>query len=130
MKKYLISLIAFLTVANSYGYSNNDRSADTEATQNSEQASGARKMLVVYFSQTGTTQGVAEQIGKLTEADLYRIQPNEPYKDNGYPDSDKIKDESYNDRRPAIANLPDAEIIAQYDTIFVAHLVGGISPLW
>ncbi len=34
--------------------------------------------LVVYFSATGTTKGVAEKIAELTGADLYEIVPAEP----------------------------------------------------
>ena len=45
--------------------------------------------LVVYFSCTGTTQGVAERLANVTGADLYEIVPAEPYTD---------EDLNYNDR--------------------------------
>lgn len=35
--------------------------------------------LVVYFSATGTTKGVAEKIAAVTDADMYEIVPAEPY---------------------------------------------------
>ena len=41
-----------------------------------------------------------------------------------YDDSDRIQDEAYNGLRPEVANLPDAETIAAYDTLFVG------SPCW
>lgn len=39
------------------------------------------KILVAYFSATGTTKGVAEQIAALTGGDLYEIVPAKPYTD-------------------------------------------------
>lgn len=89
-----------------------------------EQLSGDSKTLVAYFSATGTTQRVSERIVDITGADVYRIEAADPYADNPYDDSDRIQHEAYNDLRPGVANLPDASIIAQYDTIFVG------SPIW
>lgn len=88
------------------------------------QPAGNSKILVAYFSATGNTQGVADRIAELTGADMYRIQPSEPYAENPYDDSDKIQNEAYNDLRPGVVNLPDAGTIARYDTIFVG------SPIW
>ena len=82
------------------------------------------KDLVVYFSATGNTQAVAEQISKLMGADLLRIETAEPYAPNPYDDSNRIQGEAYNDLRPGVANLPTAETIAQYDRIFIG------SPIW
>lgn len=89
-----------------------------------DRPSGDSKILVAYFSATGTTQRVAERIVELTSADVYRIEAAEPYATNPYDDSDRIQNEAYNDLRPGVANLPDAETIAQYDTIFIG------SPCW
>lgn len=82
------------------------------------------KDLVVYFSATGNTRAVAEQISKLMGADLLRIEAAEPYASNPYDDSNRIQGEAYNDQRPGVANLPTAETIAQYDRIFIG------SPIW
>lgn len=82
------------------------------------------KDLVVYFSAQGHTQAVAEEIARVTGADILRIEAAEPYAANPYDDSDRIQNEAYNDRRPGVASLPDAEIIAQYDRLFVG------SPIW
>ncbi len=91
--------------------------------QNAEPAS---HILVVYFSATGTTRGVAEKLAEGLSADLYEIVPEEPYTD---------ADLNYNDRksrtsvetddpacRPAIAGeLPD---LTAYDTVFIGY------PIW
>ena len=86
--------------------------------------SGKTKTLVAYFSATGNTRAVAARIAELTGADLYEIEPARPYASNPYDDSELIQNEAYNDLRPEVANLPDAETIAMYDTIYVG------SPLW
>lgn len=84
----------------------------------------AGRALVVYFSAQGHTQAVAERIAELVGADIHRIEAAEPYAANPYDDSDRIQNEAYGDLRPAAANLPDAETIAQYETLFVG------SPVW
>lgn len=86
--------------------------------------SGKTKTLVAYFSATGNTRAVANRIAELTGADIYEIEPSRPYAANPYDDSQLIQNEAYNDLRPSVANLPSAENIARYDTIYVG------SPLW
>lgn len=97
---------------------------DGEEPETPDKPSGNSKILVAYFSATGTTQRVAERIVELTGADVYRIEAAEPYAENPYDDSDRIQNEAYNDLRPGVANLPEAEVMAGYDTIFVG------SPCW
>lgn len=82
------------------------------------------KTLVAYFSGTGTTQRIANRIAEVLGTDIYRIEAAEPYASNPYDDSNRIQNEAYNDLRPAVGNLPSAEDIARYDTIFVG------SPCW
>ena len=83
---------------------------------------GSRRILVAYFSQTGNTERLANQIVAATGADVYRIQPSEPYASNPYDDSGRIQNESYDDLRPGVANLPDN--VEDYDVILVG------SPIW
>ena len=49
----------------------------------------APKILVAYFSATGTTKGVAENLAAALNADIYEIVPQEPY---------TAEDLNYNDR--------------------------------
>lgn len=80
--------------------------------------------LVAYFSATGNTHAVAQNIVSILGADSYRIEPLNPYPEDPYDVSMDIQAEAYNDLRPAVGNLPDKEVIAAYDTIFVG------SPIW
>lgn len=80
--------------------------------------------LVAYFSATGNTHAVAQNIVSILGADSYRIAPLKPYPEDPYDVSMDIQAEAYGDLRPAVGNLPDKEVIAAYDTIFVG------SPIW
>ena len=50
----------------------------SEATDNAEENGG---VLVVYFSATGTTKGVAEKIAGIIGADTYEIKAAQEYTD-------------------------------------------------
>lgn len=92
---------------------------DTETTQQSAAA-------VVYFSGTGNTKAVAQTIADTLQAELFEIQPQEPYSadDLNYNNDDCRANREMNDAssRPAIAN--DLQAVQTYDTIFVGY------PIW
>lgn len=84
------------------------------------------KKLVAYFSASGTTARVAENLAKATGAYLYEIKPAVPYTKDDLNWMDKQSRSSVEMRdkgsRPALADA-DADIAA-YDTIFVGF------PIW
>lgn len=84
------------------------------------------KTLVAYFSATGTTKNVAEELAQAAGADLYEIRPAVPYTkaDLDWMDKRSRSTLEMNDKsgRPAIVN--DDAGIAQYDTIFLGF------PIW
>lgn len=123
MKKILYCLLMAL----SFAILSTSCSKDDEPELNTENTDDVefdenRKILVAYFSATGTTQRLAERIATATEADIFRIEAANPYAENPYDDSDRIQNESYNNLRPAVKTLPDN--IEDYDVIFVG------SPIW
>ena len=85
-----------------------------------------RKVLVAYFSATGTTKGVAEKIANGLNADIYEIVPEEPYTDAGldYHDNNSRTTIEMNDpnARPAISG--SVENMEQYDIVFIGY------PIW
>lgn len=86
----------------------------------------AAKMLVVYFSATGNTKAVVEEITRLTGADLYEIVPAVPYTDEdlNYNNNECRANQEMNNAsaRPAIGS--EAMDVSSYDTVFIGYLVG------
>ena len=84
------------------------------------------KVLVVYFSATGTTKGVAERIASIENADLYEITAAQPYtsEDLDYGDSNSRTTIEQNDKnvRPEISS--DKLDLTGYTTIYVGY------PIW
>lgn len=107
--------------------------ADTESAETStnmentdNQDAQEHKILVAYFSATGTTKGVAEHIANGLNADIYEIVPEDPYTDAdlNYNDNNSRTMIEMNDpnARPAISG--SVENMEQYDTVFIGY------PIW
>lgn len=100
--------------------------AYTQQKQDMNSLSSNHKILVAYFSATGTTARVAERLAKAANAELYAITPSEPYTnaDLDWHDRQSRSSVEMNDpnSRPAIKNAKDN--IADYDVIFLGY------PIW
>lgn len=98
-----------------------------EESSNNETVSTTEKMLVIYFSATGTTKGIAEKIASVTGADLYEIVPKEPYTDEdlNYSDDSSRATVEQNDPdvRPEYEDI-QVDIENDYSTIFIGY------PIW
>lgn len=81
-----------------------------------------KKILVAYFSWSGNTQYVAEQIAKQTGGTLFRIEPVKPYPTEYTPCTEVAKKEKEDNARPAIKNK--VEVWDSYDTVFIG------CPVW
>lgn len=84
------------------------------------------KSLVAYFSATGTTSAVAQQIAELTGADLFEIAPAHPYTSsdlNWRNEQSRSSVEMADPKaRPAMAQpSPD---MSRYDTLYLGF------PIW
>lgn len=84
------------------------------------------KILVTYFSASGVTRNVANELAKAAQADVYEIKPATPYtaadldwKDKESRSTLEMKDLS---SRPELADT--AAKVADYDTVFVGY------PIW
>ena len=82
--------------------------------------------LVAYFSATGTTAHVANELARAIGADLFEIVPEQPYTaaDLDWRDKTSRSSLEMNDEacRPAIVGHVDT--MADYDTVFVGF------PIW
>ena len=86
------------------------------------------KTLVVYFSATGTTQGVAQTIADAVGADLFEVVPSDPYTsdDLTWTNNDSRVSREHNDeglRAVALENT-DVDGWDDYDTVFIGY------PIW
>ncbi len=84
------------------------------------------KTLVVYFSATGTTKGVAEKIADITNADIYEIKASKEYTsaDLDWHDRNSRTTIEQNDKsaRPEIAS--EKLSLEGYSTVFIGY------PIW
>lgn len=79
-------------------------------------------VLIVYYSYSGVTEGIAQTLQEKTGGDLYEIEVVEPYSDNNQETSDRAAEERESGNLPALqGELP---VLDGYDVI----LVGG--PVW
>lgn len=117
MKKIFILLMAVVAVI-AYGACSTEVN-DEPQTPNTE-AYG--KMLVVYFSWSGTTQRMAQEIAEQTGADLFRIEPVVPYPTEYNPCTVVAREEKDSNARPEIAGR--VENWEEYDTVFIG------CPVW
>ena len=115
MKKLSIMLAALLVMS---------LSACSKASKTVENKD--MKVLVAYFSASGVTKGVAQQLAEVAGADLHEIKPEQPYTDADLDWRDKesrssveMKDKN---SRPAITDK--LENMADYDVVFVGF------PIW
>lgn len=143
MKK-LLSVAMVLVLMFSFAACGNSNSGSSETTaQSSETSSNASskensesntgktssgKILVAYYSATGSTKAVAETIANTTNADLFEITPAEPYTSDDLDwtnDNSRVSiehnDESKHDV-PLTKTSPDNW--EQYDTVFIGY------PIW
>lgn len=92
----------------------------------SDDASLEKKVLVAYFSATGTTRAAAERLAATTGGDLHEIKPEIPYTDADLDWHDQQSRSSIEmadaSSRPAI--VKDLTNLSDYDVVFVGF------PIW
>jgi flavodoxin len=101
-------------------------SASAEPETSAETASAHSDTLVVVFSATGNTRGIAETIVGITGADFREIVPAQPYseEDLNYNDSGSRATEEQNDPdvRPELGGEPIS--LEGYTTLYLGY------PIW
>lgn len=137
MKKLIAVLLVLLMVLSLAACAGTDNKVDNISTDGTSQNTGSNdqpssdesdggRVLVVYFSATNTTEGVAKNLAEGLGADIYEIVPEEPYTsaDLNYNDSKSRSTAEMNDpgARPAIFGSVDN--MSQYDVIFLGY------PIW
>lgn len=105
--------------------------SSSSAAASSEAAStvtATGKTLVVYFSATGTTQGVAQTIADTVGADLFEVVPSGPYTsdDLNWTNNDSRVSREHNDEGLRAVALESTGVDGwdNYDTVFIGY------PIW
>ena len=103
-----------------------EASVSTGETQEVTETEEGPDVLVVVFSQTGHTMGIAQMIAEIEDADMYEIVPAVPYteEDLNYNDSSSRATAEQNEPsvRPEIRSDPTD--ISGYSRIYVGY------PIW
>ena len=121
MKNIVLVILALLIVTAGIVYA-----VQSKHTTNKGVSDMDKNVLVAYFSATGTTRKVAENLAKATGGDLYEIKPLKPYtnadldwQNSQSRSSVEMKDHS---SRPEIVS--DDFSVSDYDTIYLGF------PIW
>ena len=116
MKHLKIFLLAVLTVFAASAFSQNKVKNKMEK----------KKVLVVYFSATGTTEQVAKQIAKIADADICEITPAKPYSSADLDWTNKQSRSSVEMNNPmARPEIKAVSVdVSKYDYVFLGY------PIW
>lgn len=121
MKKVLFIILGILFIGAGvvFALNNNTKTATDAVAAN-------KKILVAYFSATGTTKKVAQNLAKATGGDLYEIKPQKPYTnaDFNWRDSNSRSSLEMNDPKSRPEIISDDFSVENYDTIFLGF------PIW
>ena len=114
MKKLVMMLTALLTISLS------------ACSQSNKKENKEMKVLVAYFSASGTTKGVAQQLAEVAGADLHEIKPAQPYTDADLDWRNKQSRSSVEmqDKKSRPAITDKLQNMQDYDVVYVGF------PIW
>ena len=112
----LVGTVVCSLAACSGGTGEEEQPETQETAENVDIAAGEGTALIAYFSWSGNTEAVAQEIQAQTGADLFEIVPAEPYTDDYNELLDIAQEEQSSDARPAIAETVD---LSGYDTVYL-----------
>lgn len=101
---------------------------DDTANGEADNTTSGGKVLVVYYSASGNTKRVAEDIAEAADGDLFEITPAEPYTsdDLNWTNSDSRVSREHDDEslRDVPLTTTEVENWNDYDTVFIGY------PIW
>lgn len=146
MKKLIALLLSLMLVFSLAACGNNPQAAETEPatstpvseetqepetseeTEAADTESTGGKTLVVYYSASGNTENVSNVIAKTLGADLFELEPVEPYSNadlNWTNDDSRVTREHENeDERDVELVSATVDNWSEYDTVFIGY------PIW
>ena len=152
MKKLIALLLSLMLVFSLAACGNNPQAAETEPatstpvseetqepetseeTEAADTESTGGKTLVVYYSASGNTENVSNVIAKTLGADLFELEPVEPYSND---DLNWTNDDSRVTREHENEDERDVELVSatvdnwsEYDTVFIGYPIWGGIAAW
>lgn len=132
MKK-LFSIILMFTMVLGIAGCGNAQSSNTQKAENQaveDQSNGTdeskvsdksndKKILVAYFSHSGNTKVIADDIHKSVGGEIFEIKTAVPYPEDYNEVVDKAKEEQDADYRPELQSK--VEDMNSYDTVFIGY---------
>lgn len=127
MKKTIKVMLSLLLVFSLVACSSNKKldpeptasSSETQTTQTEQNA------LIVYYSATGNTENVANQIADITGADLFELEPVQLYTDEDLDwtdDNSRVVYEYENENQRNVELVStEVENWDSYDTVFIGY---------
>ena len=114
MKKLLLSMAMITAITASC--------TNRQAQNTNSQTENTNRQLVLYYSETGSTKAVAEELQKQLGADIEAIECVNPYSGNFQETIQRSGQEREKGETPALKELKSN--IADYDVIFLGY------PIW
>lgn len=136
MKKIYAVFICILVVFTIAGCGNDSQTGSGKTASSgsaskpvqAETQSTGGKALVVYYSATGNTKNVADYIAAETGADVFTLEPAEPYSDDDldYSDDDSRVSREHENESERVVELVSTTVDGweDYDTVFIGY------PIW
>lgn len=117
MYRFLLILLSVVGIATTTG---------TQQRQDMSKEKSNHKILITYFSATGTTARAAEKLADVTSGELYAIAPAQPYTgaDLDWNNKQSRSSIEMNDPKSRPAIKSKKENITDYDVIFIGY------PIW
>jgi len=126
MKKLLALTLTMMMAFTLAACSNTNNSTKKETGTSNEENNNKpqldtanKKILVAYFSYSGNTKMVADQIHKSVGGDIFEIKTADPYPTDYNTVADQAKKEQADNYRPKLATK--VENIDSYDVIFLGY---------
>lgn len=116
MKKRVAMLACILALFLAVGSGGN---AQTERKEKTPLHNSTQKILVVYFSHTGNTREIANQIHQRMGGDIYEIVPVAPYPDDYDQCVEQAKRELNSGTKPKLKSQIGK--LQSYDVIFIGY---------
>lgn len=128
MKRIGIIVLATLVLLSTAACAGTRETADLEVQMEEKEEQSGKKILVAYYSATGSTERVAEYIATTTGGELFKLEPVKSYSsaDLRWTDSSSRVNAEHDDE-----SLRDIALVRtapedwdEYDTIFIGY------PIW